>query len=76
MVATLNTPEPVERTIMKDQPDWNKSFIENTIIADKNKLQLCFLQEEFTIFIASDGVVYNHEGFWSSDIRRERTARS
>jgi hypothetical protein len=61
MVATFNNPESTEKAIMLDHPDWKESFIENTIIPDEHRLQLCLLKEAFTILIASDGGVYNYE---------------
>jgi hypothetical protein len=47
---------------MKDKPNWKCCFIENTIVTDKHKLQTVLSQHEFTIFIASDGEVYNYDG--------------
>jgi ribonuclease HI len=62
LVATFNNPELSETTIKKEQSDWKNSFIGNTTILDNNKLLRFISQEEFTIFIASDGSVHNYEG--------------
>jgi hypothetical protein len=62
LVATFNNPDLSETIIIKGQPDWKNSFIGNTTILDNNKLKNFISQDEFTIFIASDGGVHNYEG--------------
>jgi hypothetical protein len=62
LVATFNNPDLLEKTIMKHQPAWEDPFIENTTVSDTTNIHKLFSQDEFIVFIASDGGVYNHEG--------------
>jgi hypothetical protein len=62
LVATFNNSKPTENHIMKAQPNWQCCFIENTIVTDRPKLQTILSRDKFTIFIASDGGVYNYDG--------------
>jgi hypothetical protein len=62
LVATFSyCIQPVRMPII-DQPDWTKCFIENTHITNDQKLKTLLSNEEVTIYIASDGGVYNYEG--------------
>jgi hypothetical protein len=61
LIATFNHQVTTERVVLKDKLQWMDCFIENIKITDRAKLLHLFLQQEFTIYIASDGGVYNYE---------------
>jgi hypothetical protein len=62
LIATYSPIMKQERIIPNERPHWTHCFIENTIVTDDNKFRQLFSKDEFTIYIASDGGVHNHEG--------------
>jgi ribonuclease HI len=50
------------RIITKDSLHWTTPFTENTIVTDDITFRRLFSQDEFTIYITSDGGVHNYEG--------------
>jgi ribonuclease HI len=62
LIATFSHATKSERLIIPDQPQWTNGFIENIIVTDSLKFKTLFSQPEFTIYIASDGGVFNYEG--------------
>jgi ribonuclease HI len=62
LIATCSYTTQTERIITTTPPDWKTCFINNIIITDGPKLRNLISHYESTIYIASDGGVYNYEG--------------
>jgi hypothetical protein len=59
--ATFNDSTSSKIQLKRSPEDWQDSFTANTIINDASKIREMLLNEEGTIYIVSDGGVYNYE---------------
>jgi hypothetical protein len=62
LIASFNHSVTTGRVIPTNKLQWMDCFVENIKITDKDRLLQLFSQDELTIYIASDGGVFNYEG--------------